>query len=241
MENNISSEENKQGKTNPYLIPFSIIVAGAIIAGAVMYGRTSGNPAQRDNTAPQAQQTANIKNVKTAGAPYIGNATTPVTVAYWSDYQCPFCKQFETATMPKIIDNYVKTGKLKIVFKDFQFLGPDSMTAALTGRAIWELYPAHYLDWRIAMFKKQDGENGGFGDEASVTALTKTISGIDAATVTKLIAEKKDEYQKAIDADKEEGATFGIQGTPGFVTGVQTISGAVPYESFSKAIDAQLK
>ncbi len=143
--------------------------------------------------------------------------------------------------MKELIKNYVDTGTVKIVFKDYQFLGPDSTTAALYGRAVWELYPDKYFIWHEAMVKKQDAENGGFGNETSVKNLTATISGIDGAKVSEKVSSSKDEYQKAIEADKAEGDAMGIQGTPGFVIGKENLFGAQPLSAFTPLIDSLLK
>lgn len=247
MENETHSPEPQAQKKGNKMVPLAIIFAGIIIAGAVVYtgnmNKTSGNAAGAQANAQGAATppvAVNIKNVKTDGEPFIGDPNAPVTIAYWSDYQCPFCKQFETQTLSQIIDNYVKTGKVKVVFKDFQFLGPDSGTDSLFARAVWQLYPKQYFAWRTAMYNSQDGENTGFGDEASVVALTKTISGIDVTKVEQLISQDQKQFQTAIEADRTEGSNFGIQGTPGFIIGDQLIPGAVSYASFQQAIDAQL-
>jgi protein-disulfide isomerase len=125
--------------------------------------------------------------------PFVGKADAPLTMAYWSDYQCPFCKAVDVGGVPQIpvepsfptlMKDYVETGKLKIVFKDFAFLGQDSITDAEYARAVWALYPDKYYQWREAMFKAQDAEGDqGFGDAASVDALTKKIAGIDLTKV----------------------------------------------------------
>ncbi|MFA6296978.1 MAG: thioredoxin domain-containing protein [Candidatus Paceibacterota bacterium] len=231
-------------KTQQYLIPASIVVAGLLVAVGIFFGGKGTGPnvinPQAANQQPQAQK-VDIKNVNTKDEPFIGNPNAKVTIAYWSDYQCPFCKQFETTTFQDVVKNYVTTNKVKIVFKDFQFLGPDSGTAALFARSIWNLYPDKYFVWREALTNKQDAENGGFGDQASIVAMTKTISGIDANKVVADIDTNKDNYKKAIDADRAEGAKFGINGTPGFILGNQTLSGAVGYPQFSQALDAELK
>ncbi len=224
-----------------YATPISILVAGIIISGAIMFTHSGGSGQVKDDSG-NTVATVDIKKVKTSGEPYIGEANAPVTIAYWSDYQCPFCKQFETTAFQQIMENYVKTGKVKVVFKDFQFLGNDSVVDALYARAVWDLYPEQYFAWREAMFQKQDAEGDqGFGDEASVKALTGTIAGIDAGKVAQATIDKKDQYQKQVDADKTEGGTFGIKGTPGFIIGKQVIAGAVPYAQFSQAIDGELK
>jgi len=141
----------------------SFLVGTTIVAGAQPYANFEiALSAPLDPTSK-----VNVKDVLMAGEPFIGDPDAPITIAFWSDFQCPYCKSFEVgheqiptpAAMPEIVKNYVSTGKAKIVFKDFAFLGPDSDTAALYGRAVWELYPAQYIAWRIAMYEAQDGEN----------------------------------------------------------------------------------
>jgi len=240
----IVNEAPKAG--GKFSTPLSIVIAGVIIAGAILF--THFSPASNTNvgagtTGAQAKTLAvDIKKVKTDGEPFVGQADAPVTMAYWSDYQCPFCKRFEQDTLTQIMKNYVAAGKVKIVFKDFPFLGNDSITGALYARAVWELYPSQYFAWRTAMFDKQDQEGDqGFGNDASVKELTGTIPGIDGAKVAALVVQKKDAYQKELDADKAEGSAFGIQGTPSFIIGTTLIPGAVPYTQISAALDAQIK
>ena len=223
-----------------------LYIPGAIIIGAIIIGAFAmvGLSHQGAGTGAQAgtqQANVNIKDVKTDGDPYIGQKNAPVTLAYWSDYQCPFCKEFELTTLPDIIKQYVDTGKVKVVFKDYPFLGNDSMTAAEYEHAIWKLYPEKFFVWREAMFNAQDAEGDqGFGDAASIDALIKTIAGLDDAKIKADIAANKAAYDTAIDADRTEGTSFGVQGTPGFITGKTLIPGAVPFSQFQSAIDAQL-
>ncbi len=230
---------------NSKFLPVAVVVAGLLIAGAVMWNgsRPAAGP---DGAAPKAD----IKNVKTAGNPFIGAENAPVTIAFWSDFQCPYCKSFETggvtgittpAALPDIIKNYVDTGKVKIVFMDFAFLGPDSTDAALYNRAIWKLYPDKYFGWRTAMYEAQDEEHGGFGNAASIDKLTATISGIDAVKVAADVKANTAAYQAMVDADKAEGQKVGLNATPSFVIGTQSILGAYPYAKFQEAIDEALK
>ena len=247
------SENNSSARDNSALyIPAAIVLSGAIIGVSLIVAFKGTSPSVGTATGGQpaaAAAAVNIKDVKTAGVPYIGKENAPVTLAYWSDYQCPFCKAVEVGgvqginvapSLPLLIKDYVDTGKLKIVFKDYQFLSEDSTTAALYGRAVWSLYPGRYWEWREAMYKAQDEEHGGFGDEASILALTEGISGMDAARLKADVAANRAKYQGAIDADRVEGSGFGIQGTPGFITGTVFIPGAVGYDQFKSAIDAQL-
>jgi protein-disulfide isomerase len=227
-------------------VPAAIVIAGVIIGAFVMVGLSKGGT---PSTGTQPTAKVDIKDVKTDGDPFIGKADAPVTLAYWSDYQCPFCKAVEiggvqginiTPAMPTLIKNYVDTGKVKIVYKDYPFLSDDSITAALYGRAVWALYPSKYFEWREAMFHSQDEEHGGFGDEASILALIKTIPGMDANKVKADVAANTAAYQAKIDADRAEGTSFGVNGTPGFITGKVLIPGAVELKTFTDAIDPQL-
>lgn len=232
---------------NNLSVSLAIVVAGALIAGAVYFssGKNNGAPTIADNNTPptgQAQAPAvNIADVDVKNEPFIGDPNAPVTVAYWFDFQCPFCQRFEQATLPTLIDQYVKIGKVKIVFKDFQFLGPDSQGAGLVENAVWELYPGQYEQWHNAMLAAQDGENSGFGNLDSILALIRIkVPSIDADKIEQQVNKQRATYQQEIDTDKAEGAKFGISGTPGFVIGNQTISGAQPAAVFTQAIDAEL-
>lgn len=230
-------------------IPVSIIIAGALIGGGLFFGLSKGGTAGQAG-AQQPTAAVNIKDVKTDGDPYIGKKDAKVVLAYWSDYQCPYCKAVEVGgisqipiepALPTLIKDYVNTGKLKIVFKDYPFLGNDSITGALYEHAVWKLYPDKFYEWREAMYKAQDDEGDkGFGDEASIVKLIATIPGMDANKLKADVAANKADYQKKIDADRAEGTSFGISGTPGFITGTTLIPGAAELSTFKNAIDPQL-
>lgn len=238
--------ENKKDYSALYL-PVAIIVAGALIAGGLFMGLSRGTaPA---NGQPAAKK-VNVKDVQIDGAPFIGRADAPLTMAFWSDFQCPFCKAVEVGgvegiplepALPTIIKDYVDTGKLRIVFKNFAFLGEDSITAGEYDQAVWELYPDKYYVWRTAMYEAQDEEGDqGFGDAASIIALTKKIAGIDANKVKALVSQKKAEYDARIQAETQEGQKMGVQGTPGFIVGTKAIDGAQQLPAFIEAIESQL-
>lgn len=230
-------ESTKQGGAfmEKYGTPLAVLLGALIIGGAFVFGRGT-TPVANDGT-PAA---VDIKDVKTETSPSIGEKNAPVVMALWYDYQCPFCKRFELETMSKLYTDYVKTGKLRIILKDFQFLGPDSDTAALFARGVWEAYPERFYEWYVAMADHQDEEHGGFGDLASIQAMTKELGGIDVDRVTKLMTDKKAEYQAAIEADREEGASLGISGTPSMIIGTTALSGAQPYEKVAAVIEAEL-
>jgi len=240
-------ETNEMG--GKYFLPAAVIAAGVLIAGAVLWnGSHPTNPSgtQPNGTAPTVA--VNIKNIKTDGDPYVGSANAPVTIAFWSDFQCPYCKAVEVGGIPQIpiqpalpdvIKNYVDTGKVRIVFMDFVFLGKDSVTAALYNRSVWRLYPSQYMVWRTAMYTAQDQEGDqGFGNAASIDKLDATIPGLDAAKIAADVKANATAYQALVDADKAEAKKAGVNATPSFVIGTQLIPGAVEYATIQTAIEA---
>ncbi|MBI5405820.1 thioredoxin domain-containing protein [Candidatus Kaiserbacteria bacterium] len=227
--------------TNSKFLPIAVVAAGLLIAGAVVWnGTRSPGPAGSPpaGTAPKV----NVKNIKFENSPFIGAANAPVTIVAWGDYQCPFCKKFEVETLPQIIKNYVDTGKVKIVFMDFTFLGNDSTTGALYGRSVWRLYPDKYFAWRTVMYESQDAEGDqGFGNAASIDKLDAKIPGVDAAKVAADVKANAATYQALVDRDKVEAQKEGVNATPSFVIGTELIAGAYPFAKFQSVIDPLLK
>ena len=222
--------------------PVAIIIASVIIGGAVIWGNGRRTLAPTAGaTAQQQAQTADVNKVKIANEPFIGSANAPVTMVYWYDYQCPFCQRHEQTAMPQIVKDYVDAGKLKIVFKDYQFLGPDSQTLGKFSHAVWELAPDKFYRWHKAVYDNQGTENTGWATQEKIVSITNGVLGADMTTkVMQLVKINGDEYQKEMDDDREEGTSLGINGTPGSIIGKQLISGAVSYADFKSAIDAAL-
>lgn len=244
-ENNVGQSDTLQ----KYSIPIAIVIAGALIAGAVYFSnRSSGTGAPVSGQLPAV----NVKDVKIAAEnPFIGDPKAKVTMIAWEDYQCPFCKAFEVGgvqginiepSMPMLKKDYVDAGKLRIVFKDYAFLGPDSIYDAEFARAVWELYPEKFFEWRTAMFTQQPEENSLSESQnaAHVKKVTASISGIDVNAVLARLSANKAKYDKSIADDQQEGNKWGISGTPGFITGKKLISGADTPAAFKQAIDSQL-
>ena len=230
-----------ESKLNNLSIPIAIVIAGGIIALAVYFSTNKQSIPKTTITSQQpTTKNVDIYKVKTVGEPFVGSPIAPVTVAYWYDYQCPFCKRFEDDVITQFMKDYVKTSKIKIVFKDFQFLGSDSQTAGLAARAVWEVAPDQFYEWHKAVYEKQDNENSGWGNKTDILLLTKNL-GIDAVKVGELMTTKATEYQKMMDADKAEGSGFGINGTPGTIIGKNLISGAQPYSAVKQLIDLALQ
>lgn len=212
-----------------YGTALAVLVGALIIGGAFAFGQ-GGSGAEK---APEPVA-VDIKDVKLDTGPYVGPKGAPVTIAVWFDYQCSFCKQFETTTLQEVVTSY--GDKVRIVYKDFQFLGQASNDSALYSRAVWEAYPDRWHEWFDGMFA--GGEESTL-NLAAMDALSSRL-GLDTERINKLLTDNRADYQAAVDADREEGQTFGINGTPGTIIGTTLVSGAQPFANVKALIDAEL-
>lgn len=218
-----------------YSTPIAIVLAGLIIAGALYFSDIKKTEEQ--TLTPETSSKVDIKNVKTDGLPFVGSPNAPVTIAVWSDYQCSACRVNEQKFLAPLVTDYVMAGKVKIVFKDFAFFGPDSTSLALMGRAIWEAYPDKYYEWHKLVYEKQGPTNSGWANEEKLRALTQTVSGIDMNNVSNLLTKNKAKYLEMIEADKAEGIRFGVNATPSFIIADQLVVGVPPYDQFKLFLD----
>lgn len=241
------------------------LVAGALSMSALnSFGATSNTGTsdtldkevkpQPDQPSPSPQPSGqggvSTDGISLEGEPVLGSDDAPVTLVYWGDFQCPFCKRYEQNTFPQIKQNYIQEGKVRLIFKNFAFLGPDSTAGAIASECVWnqvgQSNPNAYWSWQAMMFENQDGENSGWGSQSDIVSATKNLEGVNTDQLQSCMNEKESQLKKEIDEDKSQGRQAGISGTPGFVvyrTGSSTgqnIVGAQPYSAFRNKIDGLL-
>lgn len=221
-------------------MPIAIVLAGLVIAGAIYFGDGRQAEIQTNNNVNKTLP-VNIDSVKIDGQPFIGDPNAPITLAYWFDYQCPACQYNENNLITPLVAEYVKTGKVKVIFKDFAFLSADSQTLGITARAVWEAYPDKYYAWHKVIFDNQGEERTGWATKEVITSLTQKVPGIDVTVIDSLIAKNSLKYQKMIDEDKAEGASFGVNATPSFIISDQLIVGVPQYVQLKNFIETLLK
>jgi protein-disulfide isomerase len=217
-------------------LAFSVLLALAVIGGEIAYAASPARSAHRG--APTQNVAAAVPS--SLNEPFIGNPRAPLMLYYWHDFQCPDCDRFDTQTLPAIVSEYVKTGKLRIVFKDFVIFGADSETAAEVSRAVWAVAPSRFYDWQHTIYERQGAGHSGWASRANLLAITKSVPGIDVARVSALLDRNAASYRASVDADRAEGQRFGIKGTPGFWIDGQAFSGAQPLSFFQQILNADL-
>ncbi len=172
----------------------------------------------------------------------LGDKNAPVTMIEYADYQCPFCRDYALKTMPILINDYVRTGKLRLEFEPLTFIGPDSETAARAGVAAGQ----QNLEWNYThlFFFNQGEERSGFVTDAFIDKLYGG-AGVNA---TKANAYRKTPAAAVPIAEASANAQkYGVASTPSFVIGPT----GGPYtkleveisnpDAFKAAFDALLK
>lgn len=181
-----------------------------------------------------------VDSINLGDSPVLGKADAPITIVEFSDFQCPFCEKFFTETLGSIEKDYISTGKVKLVYKNFPLtqIHPEAQKAAEASECVKEqkgdtgFYKMHDL-----MFKNQATLS--VDDEKK---WARTL-GVDGAKFDSCLDTGK--YASAVSAEEQYGTTLGVSGTPAFFIGNEekgytSLSGAQPYTAFQQVIDAQL-
>ena len=100
---------------------FVIPIIIGVIAGLIL-GMSTANSSNSD--------TLTISKLSENSSPVMGDPNAPITILEWGDYQCTFCYKFHQNTLNVINEEFIETGKVKMIFKDYPLNGPDSKLAA---------------------------------------------------------------------------------------------------------------
>lgn len=185
-----------------------------------------------------------IKNISLDDDPIRGNPDAKISIIEFSDFQCPFCAKFHKETLPQIEQNYISTGKVNFVYRDFpiQSIHPNAIPAALASECaddqgkFWEMHDM--------IFKTQrDWQGLEISQSVSLFKQYASKIGLDSKEFDSCVDSGK--YLEEIKNDLDDGRNYGVTGTPGFFVGNEQIGftkliGAQPYSSFQRIIEQQL-
>jgi protein-disulfide isomerase len=163
----------------------------------------------------------------------LGNESARVSVVEWGDYQCPWCGTFSREMAPKLISDYVEPGLVKYEFRDFAFLGPESIRAAEAAACAADQNA--FWAYHDTLYQNQRGENQNAFSDARLKQIAATLS-LDTETFnTCLDSGAKSDAVKQSSADARKQ---GIDSTPTiFVDGVEV---QWQWDTLKPAIDAAL-
>lgn len=173
--------------------------------------------------------------------PILGDANAVVTIVEFSDYQCEFCRIFWKNTFPRLKQEYIDTGKVRLVFRDFpQSIHPEAMRAAMAAECASD--QGKYWEYHDKVFSEQDRR----GKEREVVRfkaddLKKWAAeiGLEATEFNQCLDSRK--HRKEVDADRKAGEDAGVKGTPVFFINGRPLVGAYPFDAFQKIIEEELK
>lgn len=225
-------------------------LATVAVGGGVVYGASTLDAGGSGGTAAaemHATTGTGAYDIELDGQPVMGALDAPVSLYYWSEYQCPFCARFESDTLPKLIENHVVTGDVRVIFIEFPYLGANSMTAAVMNQCVWREVegsnPNAYWRWHSAVFEAQGKENSGWASKASLLDITRDVDGVSADGVEQCLTRNRNSIEKDIEMDSQRARALDISGTPGFIVYNRQsekggkIVGAQPYDQFESAIE----
>ena len=210
-------------------IPVAVVGAGAIaivvvaiVVGGVLRGSSNTNVSIPERTVSTQGRTLGPENAR-------------VTVEEYSDFQCPYCARAAQTMDPKIEQEYVADGRVKLVFRHHALIGEESIWAAEASECANE--QGKFWDYHDKLFENQHGENQGAFSIDNLKRFAEEL-GLDTQTFNQCLDSRK--YEDLVKAETQDALKLGIQSTPTFIIGDQTVDGA-DYDSLKKAIEGALR
>ncbi|MGZ8634910.1 MAG: DsbA family protein [Solirubrobacteraceae bacterium] len=222
-----------------------LVVVAIIVSGGGGSGdKAKGRPAAAQKATgviPGQKESAEML----AGIPqsniYLGNPAAPVRLVEFADLQCPFCREYALQVLPQLVQDYVRSGKVRMEFRTLSFLGKDSVTAGRAAAAaaqqdkLWNFTDVFYFN--------QGEENSGYVTPSFLQGIYKA-AGVDAATADAFAASSAS--LKPLAAANAMANQLGVQSTPTILIGKRggklTAVKADPTDvsAFKSAIDGAL-
>ena len=229
----------------PSLVIGAAIASIALIVAFVGFDNISNETELVIEPTPTVQQLGpskiTINTFVDNGSPILGNPNAPVTLIEFGDYQCHFCNVFFHSTEDDILKTYVETGKVKMIFKDYNIIGPDSVNASHGAHCandqglFWEYHDILYSNWT--------GENNGWASSENLGKFAQEI-GLDMDEWTECM--ENGLHSQTILSSNEDAKRLELTGTPAFFVigpdGKTTkLFGAQPFEAFERVFENELK
>ena len=258
IKKNDSSESSLKTTTqsSKLTIHWPSLGIGAVIAVAcIFFGIMMANMVDTESTQILDEITINeIGSIKKPtfssftdnASPILGDENAPLTLIEFGDYQCTYCKKFFRETVESILINYVETGKVKMLFKDFIVVdgavgGNDSMNAANAAHCandqgmFWQFHSTLYNNWA--------GEGTGWISSEQLNKFANTLE-LDMNEFSNCVSELK--WKKIVNASHDDAVALGVTATPTFFVidenrNVLKITGAQHYDVFKEVFDSALE
>jgi protein-disulfide isomerase len=209
-----------------------LALGGALVVALVLIGASLVFAGGDDETTPT--QTTSTPSALFAGIPQdgtiLGDPAANVVLIEYADLQCPICRQFAEGIMPTLVDEYVRTDRIRMEFRGLQFLGPDSEKALRHALAAGE--QNHLWEFQEGLYLRQGDENSGWVTDELLREVGDSIPGLD---VDRVFADADSQaVTDEIAETQRQAEAAGVPGTPWFFV---QIGDAEPYELQVSTID----
>lgn len=181
-----------------------------------------------------------VRQFQYSRQPMIGNENAPIQIMKFGDFKCPTCKAFHDNVYPQLKKEFIDTGKVKLYFNNLAFLGPDSLTAALAGEAIFKQNKEAFWKYYDLMYQRQQDEQKEWATESFLIDLVKKeLPEIDVKQFTADLKSKK--YQQEVTNDAKEAEKYGITSVPDVYINGKQVTNPTNYQEIKEAIEKELK
>jgi protein-disulfide isomerase len=162
----------------------------------------------------------------------LGSSDAKITMIEFGDYRCGYCHLFTTQTFPRIHEQYIKTGKLRYIYRDTISVGGEQTVTVATVAAcmneqnkFWDFHQ---------MAHAESGVWGNFSGTQLISTLAQmsTRFGVDKKVLETCATQNK--YASRYTAEVELSKRFGVSGTPSFIINGYVFSGALPFEVYQE-------
>ena len=205
-------------KRRLYQLLAAVGAAAVVVVVAIIVSSggndSSGTKADSSGLKGHGETVAMLKGIPQNDT-VLGRPDAPVTLYEFADLQCPFCKQFAETNLPLLIRDFVRPGKVKVVYQDMAFIGNDSETAAAAAAAAGQQDKLWYFS--NLFYWNQGEENTGYVTDQFLTNLYKGVPGLDVAKAD--AARKKAPPTKSFEQPRTLADQYGVNSTPSFVAG----------------------
>ncbi|MGH7203910.1 MAG: DsbA family protein [Candidatus Levyibacteriota bacterium] len=212
------------------------LISNKVEAQAAQKAQQAASAAQLGQI-PTPEPTLGKQNVDVGNYPPKGDPNAKVTLIAFEDFRCPFCEKFFSGVLPQLQKDYIDTGKVKLYYRNYQFLGTASTLAGNAGECANE--QNQFWAFHDYMYQNQPDE----ADTSMYTVdnLTQIAGnlGMDSSQFQQCLSSNK--YASDANKDMADGQKVGVTATPTFFINGNPLIGAQPYSAFKTIIDQELK
>lgn len=198
--------------------------------------KTLGEAADSGNNAEEEAEPTVITDINTKDDPFKGDENAPVTIVEFSDFQCPYCSRFFEQILPSLQEEYIDTGKVKFVYKDFPLKSIHSLAQKSAEAAECADEQGKFWEYHDLLYGNQDEWT-----EGGVETFKQYAADLGLDTDKFNSCLDNGDMQAEVDEDYEDSLESGGRGTPYFVINGIPLSGAQPFANFKAIIDAELQ